>query len=228
MFERRCVVCLDILGFKNLVAKAEESAAGFQKLLNLRNVLDAHVTWDNKGLASSVPRTHVPKYLFVSDTIIISTPADGIGAGAAIVKSIQISQKALEHGHLLRGAMVVGNAWHDDRNIIGTGWIQAYNAQENEAIHPRVIVATEIVDLLPPEVRPAMLQQDVDDWWICDIFHPYYIRQAQIHGGIEDFYRQVRAHIVASMGLHEAGSSPRAKWEWTYSFFRQSIARHGY
>src|ERR1700734_3135135 len=120
MFKKRCVVCLDILGFKNLIAEAERSPAGLLKLQGLRVVLDAHVTWDNHGIDASVPPTHIPKYLFISDTVIISTPADAMGAASAIVKSIQIYQKVLEAGHLIRGAMVSGNAWHDDRNIFGT------------------------------------------------------------------------------------------------------------
>jgi hypothetical protein len=228
MFGKRCVVCLDILGFKNLVADAEKGGAGLQRLLSLRTVLDAHVTWDNESLESSVPATHVPKYLFVSGTVIVSTPADPMGARAAIVKSIQISQKALELGHLLRGAMVIGNAWHDDRNIFGTGWIEAFYAQEKDAIHPRIIVSTEISELLEPDIRDAMLLKDFDDRWICDVFHPYYIRQAGLHGGIEDFYRQVRAWIVTSVVLHDEGSSPRSKWEWAGNFFKKAIARHGY
>src|SRR5271165_6379661 len=98
MFKERCVVCLDILGFKNLIAAAEASPAGLLTLQGLRIVLDAHAMWGNQGLAASIPDTHVPKYLFVSDTIIISTPGDAMGTRAAVVKSIQIYQKVLEAG----------------------------------------------------------------------------------------------------------------------------------
>lgn len=228
MFEKRCVVCLDILGFKNLVADAEKGGAGLPRLLSLRTVLDAHVNWDNQSLESSVPATHVPKYLFISDTIIVSTPADAMGVRAAIVKSIQIYQKLLELGQLLRGAMVIGNAWHDDRNIFGTGWIEAYYAEQNDAIYPRIVVSTEISQLLGPDIREAMLLKDIDGRWMCDVFHCSYIRQAGLHGGIEDFYRQVKAWIVSSASLQKEDSSARSKWEWAGSFFRKAIARHGY
>jgi len=234
MFKKRCVVCLDILGFKNLIVAAESSPAGLLRLQGLRTVLDAHVMWDNQGLADSVPDTHVPKYLFISDTIIISTPGDAMGARAAVVKSIQIYQKAVEAGHLIRGAMVLGNVWHDDRNIFGTGWITAFDSQEKDAIHPRVIVSTEISDLLGDDVRETILIKDVDGRWICDVLHPAYIREAQLQGGIEVFYRQVKAQIAT--GLAELGNdsskrivnSARSKWQWTDDFLKKSLTRHGY
>jgi hypothetical protein len=228
MFEKRCVVCLDILGFKNLITEAERSPAGLLKLQGLRVTLDAHITWDNHGIAASVPATHVPKYLFISDTVIISTPADAMGAGAAIVKSIQIYQKVVEAGHLLRGAIVSGNAWHDDRNIFGTGWIEAFNAQEKEAIHPRITVSTEIVDLLEPNLRSAMLISDADGKWICDVLHPAYIREAALQGGIELFYKQVVAQIAANSQLLKAGSSAHDKWQWMGEFMRRALPRYGY
>jgi hypothetical protein len=124
--------------------------------------------------------------------------------------------------------MVIGKAWHDDRNIFGTGWIEAFNAQEKDAFYPRIIVSTEISELLQPDLRNAMLIKDIDGWWISDVFHPSYIREAELHGGIENFYRQVKAWIVTNVSLHNEGSSARSKWEWARSFFRNAIVRHGY
>jgi hypothetical protein len=55
LFEQRAVGFLDILGFRQLIDEAEATQAGFQRFAGLRAVLDAHVRFDNAGIALTVP-----------------------------------------------------------------------------------------------------------------------------------------------------------------------------
>src|SRR5262249_47032988 len=137
---------IDILGFKQLIDEAEASQPGFQKLVELRMVLDGHVLFDNAGLAQTVPNELKPKYIFISDSIILSAPlnhghrnlADGLGI--VVIKTIQIAQKIIELGHLVRGGISIGNVWHDERNIFGTGYVGAHET-ERLAVYPRVLLS---------------------------------------------------------------------------------------
>jgi hypothetical protein len=142
MFEERAVAFLDILGFKNLITNAERQRSGLDRLNALKTVIEGHVRFDNANVHQDVPVEMHPKYLFVSDTIILSAPLkhgkyDGLDV--IVVKTIQIAQKVLELGHLIRGGISVGPVWHEDRNIFGSGYIDAF-LTEQRANHPCVML----------------------------------------------------------------------------------------
>jgi hypothetical protein len=92
-----------------------------------------------------VPEEAHPKYIFISDSIIISVPfkalIEGVdGLDILVVKCTEVAQKILELGLLVRGGVSVGNVWHDDTNIFGTGYIDAYET-EKKAKHPRIVLS---------------------------------------------------------------------------------------
>ncbi|MGY6281926.1 hypothetical protein ACXIT0_03450 [Methylorubrum extorquens] len=229
-FEDRAVAFLDVLGFSNLVKNAEDSPAALTTLMGLRAVLDSHMRFDNQMLSPSVPQTVVPLYTFISDSIIISSPLQqGRYSGLAVVavKAIQIAQKLLEGGHLLRGGISTGPVWHDVRNIFGTGYIDAFKT-EQRADHPRVVLSTsseqewaKVPDLM------AGLGVIYEGRLSLDVLNPVYVRSAHIHGGIEDFYAQVRERINSNLLSAPLGSAPRAKWEWFAGFYNDALKRHG-
>ena len=114
LFEQRAVGFIDILGFKQLMDEAEASEAGFQRLAGLRAVLDNFVLYDNDGTVRTVPDALKPRYIFVSDSIILSAPlrhdrrdlADGLSI--VVLKTIQIAERIIELGHLCEeGSLLV-------------------------------------------------------------------------------------------------------------------------
>ena|SRR5271157_4246405 len=109
-FSDRAVAFLDVLGFKRLIEDAEASPAGFSKLVGLKTVLEGHVRFDNDTLAPTVPMDVHPKYIFISDSIIMSAPLQHgkyDGLDIVVLKCIEVAQKLLESGHLLRGGISV-------------------------------------------------------------------------------------------------------------------------
>ena len=234
-FERRAVAFLDILGFKELIARAESEPSEFAKLSDLRNIVDSHVQFDNAKLAAAIPASIRPRYLFVSDSIIISSKLtedtyDGLLAVA--IKAIQIAHKMLEAGYLLRGGISVGSVWHDDRNIFGTGYIDAYRA-EQRAMHPRVILTDVALD----HSRTATIGGDPMSNWglfgnhegavVLEALHPAYVSDLQRSNRIENVFSQYRNHILKSLSAMPLGSPERSKWEWMAGFFNRAITRHG-
>ena len=75
-FERRAVAFLDILGFKELIARAESEPSEFAKLSDLRDIVDSHVQFDNTKLAAASQQVFGRGTLFVSNSIIISSKYD--------------------------------------------------------------------------------------------------------------------------------------------------------
>jgi hypothetical protein len=233
LFEQRAVGFLDILGFKQLIDEAEASQAGFQRLAGLRAVLDNHVRFDNAGIAQTVPDKLKPRYIFVSDSIILSAPlshgnknlTDGLGI--VVVKAIQIAQKIIELGHLVRGGIAVGSVWHDERNIFGTGYINAHQV-EQEANHPRLMLSPTAVDIwrTPGRVERTLCIEDGADL-IVDVLHTYYLRETEAELPYEGYFQALSAHINSNLQRMPLGSRDRAKWEWMVGFFNDAIVRHG-
>lgn len=233
-FEVRAVGFLDILGFKLLMDRAEASPAGFQELLGIKTVLDAHVRFDNAAAAAEVPEEVKPRYIFISDSLIVSAPlrhgnenvADGLAI--VIVKTIQIAQRIMELGYLIRGGISVGSVWHQDQNIFGSGYIDAFQT-EQRAVHPRVMLSRQAAAELwndPKQIARSLCIGN-DSALIVDVLHSYYLRENAAGLPQEGYFRIVRNHIDANLQRMSLGSPERSKWEWMVGFFNDALARHG-
>jgi hypothetical protein len=233
LFVERAVAFIDILGFKKLVDEAEASEPGFQRLAGLRAVVDGHVLFDNSGLAQTVPNELKPKYIFISDSIILSAPlrhrhtniTDGLGI--VVIKTIQIAQRIIELGHLVRGGISVGNVWHDERNIFGAGYVSAYHT-EQVADHPRVLLSPAAAKVWQTSSRAEanLCIPDGRDL-IVDILCPYYLRETSVGLPYEGYFQAFRAHINSNLQTMPLGSAERSKWEWIVGFFNGALVRHG-
>ncbi|WP_336234827.1 hypothetical protein [Achromobacter dolens] len=229
-FENRCIAFLDVLGFKELIRDAEVNRQRYDEFTKLITVVDSHVRWDNETTSPEVPEEAKPKYLFISDSIIISAPLSFNGYdGLAIVtmKAIQIAQKMLEIGFLVRGCINIGNVWHETRNIFGTGYVDAYLG-EQKAKHPRIILTEAAsVHLLESEHRGSPLR-DMELWIrreeeiIAHTLCPSYARIPPIPEGSFKVYR---VNITSELEkLHSRGV--RDKWQWIANYFNDVIGQN--
>lgn len=232
MFEQRAVAFLDIMGFKQIIMAAEADPTGLQRLLQLKTTVESHVTLDNSHVRPAIPAEVLPKYLFISDSIIISCPLksghyEGLGIIAA--KASQIAHKLLEMGFLLRGGISIGRVLHEERNIFGSAYINAVKT-ESEAVHPRIVFDQDAEaywnnsSTLSPTSNCCMF----DGRLMVDTFHPDYIRRPDIHGLLESNLKQYRAWIVSTLKRLKPGNPARAKWEWIAAFFNRSISMYAH
>ena len=231
-FTERAVAFLDILGFSRLIEDAEHHPYKRDELFGIFSVLDAHVKFDNQRLSAEVPNDAKPNYIFISDSIIFSVPLiHGTYDGLAIVvaKTIQIAHKMLQLGYLLQGGINIGSVWQTPSNIFGTGYIEAWRAQEN-ANHPRVVLTNQARAHWDDKVHPIIRElcvRDTDGELIVDTLNPYYLGAVtEIHGGIEQQFDAYRVRIRQQQEAFPARSSPRQKWDWAASFFNAAIVRH--
>lgn len=70
-FEKRAIAFLDILGFKEMMPRFEASVSELQKPIGLKTVLECHAKFDKERLALSIPDKVKPKYIFISDSMIL-------------------------------------------------------------------------------------------------------------------------------------------------------------
>ena len=232
-FEIRAVAFLDVLGFKELINAAETTANGMAELRSLINEVDAHVSFDNQGLDKLVPVKVHPDYIFVFDSIIISVPIYHQGYdGLAIValKSVQIAQKLLDLGFIVRGGLSVGPVMHEKKNIFGNGYIGAYLAQEKVAKHPRTIMTDKAKAHFQKAVHLSSPLHQLDLWvkyeneLILDTFHPSYLPKER--GTIENSFKHYKKVIYDKLLTLPLGEESRSKWEWMAGFFNSALKRH--
>jgi hypothetical protein len=237
MFQLHAVAFLDVLGFKELIRIAEKDASRRDPFFNIYTMLDSHARFDNAEVDASVPDGVKPFYIFISDSIIISVPltypkpGGGVaydGLGIVVAKSIQIAHKALLSGFLLRGGISVGPVWQADRNIYGSGYMDAYLA-ETRANDPKLLltpVAKEHWEKAPFLSQTTMCIADKGDL-IADTLHPDYVPDTHIHGQLDRDFMQYRAQITSRLNSLPVGSSPWIKWWWMADAYNKAIKRHG-
>ncbi len=228
MFEQRAVAFLDILGFKSLIREAENVRA--DRLISLKTVIESHVRFDNANLDQNVPIELHPKYLFISDSIIFSAPlkhGNYDGLDVVVVKSIQIAQKVLELGHLIRGGISVGPVFHENTNIFGSGYIDAF-LTEQSAIYPRIVLSNDASEIWASSTRavPTLCLAEGRSQTV-DILHPEYYRTRNTGLSYEDYVEPLRVYIHHNLRELPLGSEPRSKWEWMAGFYNGALIRHG-
>jgi len=205
----------------------------FNDLFGLRTILDSHVKFDNDTLAHSVPDEMKPRYIFISDSIIMSVPLQHDiydGLIVIVIKAIQLAHKLLEMGYLLRGGIAVGSVWHDNSNIFGTGYIDAVNA-EKTAIHPRIILTDKAVQHwnnsthFGISLSSTALCFNYGDAMILDTLCQEYVL-IYMRAVLEDTFKKYRSHILNNLQTKAPGSSERGKWEWMAAFFNRALSQY--
>lgn len=233
-FEQCAVVFLDVLGFSSLVQDAEKLPHRQFELFGIVSVLDSHVRFDNHAVASEVPAIVRPEYIFISDSMIFSSPlrhGQYDGLGIVVAKTIQIAHKLFQVGYLLQGGINIGPVWRSGANVFGTGYIKAYQTQDN-LIHPQVVLTTEAADHWQEHLAPLVGEMcfvDDEGNLNVDILNPNYLDPVirGMHGGVEDQFRNYRTRIINQQDNFCAGTSPRKKWDWAARYFNRTIERHG-
>lgn len=226
-FEDRAVAFIDILGFKSLVLDSVKCDEALAQLSELVRLLSSAVPELNSTVNSSVPPRLIPKYIYISDCIILSAPLrdeacrsyDGLAV--VVMRVIQISHYFLNAGYLIRGGISAGKTWHSDSNIIGPAYQEAYFL-ENTTSEPIVTLSDTAANLWSGGSRMC-LQKDGKNF-VNGLFD-YYIPNNGQHGEIDRRYQRYAA--IADGKLEEKLSpAVHAKWRW-FRDFLNSEAPHG-
>ena len=160
-----CIAYLDILGSKEKIFNDKNN-----EYLNTLNMLYEDVETECYPLFSNKEKKEFFIKIF-SDNILIAVNLENnseeknikIQKMLNIVANIQ--NEALDYDYLIRGAITIGEFFHNDIFVYGKGLIEAVNIEENIAIFPRVIVNKEIIQLFPQYIF-----EDVDGNYFVNNF----------------------------------------------------------
>ncbi|MBW8036232.1 MAG: hypothetical protein FVQ79_11525 [Planctomycetes bacterium] len=180
-YEERYVAFIDILGFKELVKRAEKDATLLGRLTSILeeqemySKIEKHFDATSKVDSSDYYRNMFRISTF-SDNIVMSAKTDLNGLGLITILSAQICNRLLHQGVFTRGAISKGKLIHTNTIVLGNGLINAYNLEKSAAIYPRILLDKNIVEdmdaLANQGGSPDLRRQDFDGLWHLHILHP--------------------------------------------------------
>ncbi len=169
VYEDRVVAFIDILGFSEAVNNNSQALKILKALQKIKTDVDSHPMSDEVKSFKGVFDTEISSF---SDSVVIS----GAGDQASIVyrDALRFASTMIKNGFLCRGAISFGELFHKDGLLFGQAFIDAYKAEVNRAIYPRIIVESDVVKLIlesvnDPEEFARMLKTDFDGEQFIDL-----------------------------------------------------------
>ncbi len=80
----------------------------------------------------------------ISDAVAISTAVSRFGL-IEVLRTLEVlTGGLLQHGYFIRGALVKGQLYHDDKMIFGEALVRAYQLESEVVRYPRVMVTRDV------------------------------------------------------------------------------------
>lgn len=221
----RAVAFLDVLGFADLVTKADEDEAQREVILIIIRTL-------RETLAKN-PRVGL-EFTQFSDSIVISANLNLYGIHAVFSACRMLVVNLIQRGILLRGGIAAGNLTHTEDVLFGVGLLLAYRCDARSA-PPRIAIHSsmkEVVDDYAAEFR-LRAQIGRDHWDLSPMletlseFAAYDAvarpGQACWDGPAEAIVRHIDRHSRDPRLAPEV----RAKWRWMRDYWNRSVTGRG-
>lgn len=249
-YEKRIVVYLDILGFKELIDETVDETgsdddSGILKITGLYELI--YQTWD---LPSAVT-TSDPKYpklslakenaekgkivTIFSDSIVISFPQTARGEIFWTLMEIRLLLLELANrGIFCRGAVSVGKLIHTNKVVFGPALVEAYTLESKKAVFPRILIAESIFEVAKePFARVHdtedelefifdLVNKDEDGYFYIDYLDKVQGEIDDSEFGYCDYLLSVREKIIN--GLSNPDIRVREKYSWLQKKFNMTVA----
>lgn len=240
---KRIVLFIDLLGFKNFVTKNEQN-----DLERIKSVLDDF----QKSLLSQRVYEHlqigeIEKNISIfSDSVIISIEdkspdqkylGEIIEDIAQQIFECQIS--LFEHAILIRGGLTLGNIYHEKDMCFGTAQIKAYELESKYAVYPRILIDIEIINFLKKKrgknfsrLEDNFISKDDTDFYFIDYAKQvkYYEESKNSFAGFKKLNGKKSRKIYYSKKLKiqlskiiskEKDKKIKTKYIWLYNQFNK-------
>jgi hypothetical protein len=220
---------VDILGYKNLMDEAFKKGGGDNELIHLRNTLDVAYQY----LKKKEPKLPIVdgkldfQVRCFTDNLVLGYPIpEFVGAPLSILMRVvdyigYLQTELAREGYFIRGAISVGDLYVDDEIVFGPALMDAYWAEQNLAVYPRVVLCDSAKDpyLGEWEKVPELLV-DSDQRIFVDYLDTT-VMIAQPGGPV--FSAFLEGHKTAVIAkLKEFADKPyiRAKYDWAATYHK--------
>lgn len=184
-YEERLCLFLDILGFKAMIdesfkepGKAPKGSGRLMTVPRIHGALSkigSAMNFSIPGLSDKLKSSkRVSQF---SDSIVVSYSLAERGAVFDMLYDIYLLQiQLIQRGFLVRGAISIGNLFHDEQIVFGPALVEAAEL-EKLAMYPRVILGPEILQLGMVDIHgdldhtvKSLVKLDLDGMYFIDYF----------------------------------------------------------
>ncbi|HTH95465.1 MAG TPA: hypothetical protein VL550_09540 [Rhodocyclaceae bacterium] len=135
VYEERCCLFLDVLGFSRLLKHSEASVV-FHMLTYFKEGKEKFFPYADED-------TQVTAF---SDSIVISINSrERTCIHSMIEVATQLQKDFMQIGILTRGGIALGKMFHKDGILFGPAMVEAYTLESEIAVYPRVVVSEKAV-----------------------------------------------------------------------------------
>lgn len=227
IYERRLILFLDFLGFREIVSQTASDSAALERLVSALNAIGRI---DEDAVAESRKVTQF------SDSVVVSYRVDEMSGVFWLLDAMAMTIIDLaSRGYLLRGAVTVGDLYHDDRHVVGPAMVVAYEMESRQAIVPRVIIDPEVVNVAREYQGDMHTPKDEEDYvrsFIAndedgELYFDYVSWQSvvEVVGAEDDAYGGYLARIgqLLEQGLQHSDPRVLRKYLWLHRHYTAAI-----
>lgn len=183
-YEDRAILFVDILGWKDELKR--KSADEIHRILSpfiqqgneyneqQRERIRQRVAEDDR-LSSNLQYMSV-QVSFFSDCLVCSMPSEF--ASRLCNRASHIIRDFLTEGFLVRGGLSAGELYHKDQIVFGPALVRAYEIENKEAIFPRVLIDSSLINRLNEDLEEPVIIKDQLGNYVVDPF-PIIFRPAE-------------------------------------------------
>lgn len=137
-YHKRIIAYFDVLGWKD---KIDRAASDPHRLAQLRLVTIA------LGVTKGAFEGQGGQLSSFSDNVVISVPHDPQVIQDFLETLSRIQVALALWGFFIRGALTIGDVYHDTKSVFGPGLVRAYELESKVAIYPRLLLDPDVPEL---------------------------------------------------------------------------------
>lgn len=229
--DRYCAF-VDILGFSELVNGLSRNPESFIEVRRLLSMVYKKPT-GRYSRRFDGSKFHVQN---ISDALCISTECNEPGLAHMFFSLTGLAQSLLVQGFFVRGAIVRGPLYHDERMVFGEALVHAYKLEQEIVRFPRIMVAKRVAyEFQASEIGnsdPQAIIQSSDG-----PFYLHYLRNAVLLAR-KDLSQKARETIEERLNMmggliqtrfNEAVDNPRhfEKIQWFGRYWNDTVRPYG-
>ena len=232
-YPERIVTFIDLLGFSRDVQMIEERPG---LLLSIDAVLSAIVRCKREldALRESGALKYDARLTQISDALVISYRIERGAFGRAISHAAFLVNMCVRRGYLPRGIITIGKLVHDADRLYGGGLIDAYNAERERVIDPRIAIDARVMEEIREEFaqdgqigRAASFTRNRGTGDFVHMLGPDWpflkIMAAKGDDGVPDMFDELRQMLPLRYRNAE-NDAQRSKIEWMSAYVNETIS----
>jgi hypothetical protein len=229
----RIVTFIDLLGFSRDVQRIEQRPG---LLLSIDAVLSAIVRCkrDLDARRQSGELDYDARLTQISDALVLSHRIERGAFGRAISHAAFLGNVCVRRGYLPRGIITIGKLIHDADRLYGGGLIDAYDAERQHVVDPRIAIDARVMEEFRREFaqagqigRAASFTRNRGTGDFVHILGPDWpflkTMAAKGDDGVSDMFDELR-QMLPLRHMNAENDAQRSKIEWMSAYVNETIA----